>query len=166
MTNYQLDKMLSNIVIIIDNQEKQIQHITDHFKSKGIEYIYRHLSFGDYSVMLGDEDYSDRVSIERKFGLNEITTNITKWRERFENELERGKNAKFALMIEEAQGFEKIVWHKYRSDTEPKAFIATLNTYTHRYGLDVNYIEKPYAGPFIYYYLYYFVRERLKEMVA
>jgi hypothetical protein len=66
-------------------------------------------------------------------------------------------------MVEESAGFEKIVKHQYKTQLSEKSFIATLLTYGHRYGVDVNFIEKQYAGMFIYCQLHYWLRNYLKE---
>ena len=58
--------------------------------------------------------------------------------------------------------FEDIIEHKYDTKYNEKSFIASLLTFGHRYGIDKHFIDKKYAGLFIYHQLYYFVREYLR----
>lgn len=173
MTDKKIQDALKKIVVIIDTRENQIDHITRYFDSKGVAYLFQKLDFGDYSVMLKplpefglfeDTEFFKQISIERKNSLEEISSNISKERERFKNELSRACGARFILMVEESQGYEKIINHKYSTELSEKSFLATLFSYGHRYGIDINFIEKKYAGMFIYYQLFYWVREQLKAL--
>lgn len=171
MTDGQIKKALENIVVIIDTRENVNQHITKYFDNKGIKYLYQKLDFGDYSVVLNQTpeagidspiEFFDKISLERKNSLKEISSNLSKERDRFIRELERSIGSRFIIMIEESMGYEKIINHQYDSDLNEKSFLGTLFAFSHRYGVDVNFIEKRYAGLFIYYQLHYFVREYLK----
>jgi hypothetical protein len=172
MTDKALQQILNNLTILVDSRENANQHIIKYFDSKSITYTVQKLDFGDYSVLLracpefgiaNDIDFSDLVSIERKNSLNEISANLSAERDRFERELSRGQKSRFILMVEESQGFEKIINHQYDTQLNEKAFLATLFTFGHRYNVDINFIEKKYAGLFIYHQLFYFVRNYLKE---
>jgi ERCC4-type nuclease len=175
MTDSKIDKMvqeaLKNIVVIIDTRENQVEHITRYFDSKNIKYLFQKLDFGDYSAILKpipklgineETEFFRQIAIERKNSLEEISNNLAKERVRFENELTRSLGARFILMVEESQGYEKIINHRYGTDLSEKSFLATMFTFGHRYNIDINFIEKRYAGMFIYYQLFYYVREQLK----
>ncbi len=209
MTDTQIKKALENIIIIIDTRENVNNHITKYFDSKGIKYLYQALKFGDYSAVLkinGEEiEFFDKVCVERKNSLEEISSNLSSQRDRFERELERGLNSKFIVMVEKKKNekalkvlnkikninkilsdnnlrltddeievleksisgigsYEDIVNHNYDTDLNEKSFLGTLFTYGHRYGIDINFIEKRYAGLFIYWQLYYFARNYLKSL--
>jgi len=170
LTDTQIKKALENITIIIDTRENVNQHITKYFDSKGIKYLYQKLDFGDYSAVLNldgkDIEFFDKISVERKNSLEEISSNLSKERERFERELTRSIGSRFILMIEESQGYEKIINHQYDTDLNEKSFLGTLFTFGHRYGIDVNFIEKKYAGLFIYYQLFYYIRDYLKTYTS
>jgi len=171
LTDKNITAILQNIVILVDSRENQWQGIERYFQSKNIPYLVQKLDYGDYSCCIRacpefgvakDIDFSDLISVERKNSINEISSNISKERERFERELERGKKSRFILMIEESQGYEKIINHQYDTQMSEKSFLATLFTFGHRYNVDINFIEKKYAGLFIYHQLFYFVRNYLK----
>jgi hypothetical protein len=174
MSDKAIAEILRGITVLVDSRENANQHILKYFTDKNISYIVQKLDFGDYSLMIkacpefclaNDIIFSDLISIERKNSLNEISANLSAERDRFERELERGKSARFILMVEEAQGIEKIINHQYGTQMSEKSFLATLFTFGHRYGIDINFIEKRYAGMFIYWQLYYWARNWLKEAV-
>lgn len=168
-TDKELQTLLKSITIIIDTRENANDHLVKYFDDKKIPHISRKLDFGDYSCYIPAnpelgimrDTYFD-CYIERKNGLVEISGNLTADRDRFENELIRSKGSRFILMVEESQGFEKIITHKYDTQYNEKSFLASLFTFGHRYGVDVHFIDKRYAGIFIYQQLYYFVRNALK----
>lgn len=143
--------------------------MTDYFNSKKIPYITEKLDFGDYSAFIPansefgitrDIYFDKKIVIERKNSLEELSSTISS-RDRFESELLRAKGKKFILMVEESQGYEKIINHKYNTQYNEKAFLSTLFTFQHRYEMNINFIDKKYSGLFIYQQLYYFVRNYL-----
>jgi hypothetical protein len=100
------------------------------------------------------------VVVERKGSLDELATNLSQERKRFENELIRATGTKIYLMVENGS-YGGIVRSEYRSKYNPKSYIGTLATFSARYGLNVNFVDKEMAGNFIYHHLYYAVREEL-----
>jgi len=175
-TDTELKQLLRSLVILVDTREQENGHITSYFDKQKIIYISRKLDFGDYSLMLPaspalgivrDIYFAGGIAIERKASLEELSGNLTQDRARFESELIRGSKAKLLLLIENAS-YADIVGHKYRTQYEPKAFLAALKTYEARYGLGINFIPAVCAGNFIYHTFYYYLREYLKTggMVA
>lgn len=169
-TDKELQILLKSIVVIVDSRENENSHITKWFNEKKIQYITQKIESGDYSFYLPaapelgivrDLYFTDRISIERKNSLEELSGTFST-RDRFESELLRAKNKLFILMVEESQGYEKIINHKYNTQYNEKSFLATLFTFRHRYGMDINFIDKRYSGLFIYQQMYYYLREFLK----
>jgi len=169
-TDKEIKELLKSMIIICDSREQENSWVTDYFNSKKIPYITEKLDFGDYSAYIPKNIelgivrniyFDNKIVIERKNSLKELSGTISV-RDRFESELLRAKDKKFILMVEESQGYEKIINHKYDTDYNEKAFLATLFTFQHRYGMDINFIDKKYSGLFIYQQLYYFVRECFK----
>ena len=168
-TEKELNELLKSITVVIDTRENANEHIINYFNDKKIPHIIRKLDYGDYSCYLPANPelgimrdiYFDCV-IERKGSLEELSGNLTNDRTRLESEFIRAKDSRFILMVEETAGFEKIINHKYNTQYHEKSFIASLLSFGHRYGIDIHFIDKKYAGLFIYHQLYYFVREYLK----
>ena len=168
-TDKEIRQLLGSMVVLVDTREQCNQHLLAYFDQKKVKYEVRKLDFGDYSCFLPANEelcvqrplfFTESCVIERKASLDELASNLTIGRTRFESELLRAKGANIALMIENAS-YGDLVRGNYRSKYEPKSFVATLSTFSARYGLDVNFVEKELAGNWIYHRLYYAVREEL-----
>ena len=167
-TDSEIKKLLQSITIVADTREQNNNHIIDYFTAKKIPFITHKLDYGDYTCFLPAnpelgiirDTYID-CYIERKGSIEEISGNFCNDRNRIEEEFQRAKG-KMILMIEESAGLEKIIEHKYNTEYNEKSFLASLFSFAHRYNLDIHFIDKRYAGMFIYMQLYYAVREMLK----
>lgn len=166
----ELKRLLHSMVVLIDTREQENSHIISYLEKKKIEYQKYKLDFGDYSFMIPansdlgiirDMYFANDIVVERKASLQELSGNLTQDRQRFESELLRSRKAKLFLMIENAS-YSDIVGHKYSTQYDPKAFIATLKTYEARYGVNINFLSSVCAGNFIYHTFYYHLREYLK----
>lgn len=162
----ELEQLLSSIVILIDTREQRIEHITQYFIDKGISYKNMQLETGDYSVMLPaipdlgiHRDLYFPIFIERKNGNDELALSI-KDRTRFAHELSRSEKYKFILMVEDT--FENLVLGNYQSKYNPKALLASLKTFEARHGFTTVFVQKRFAGNYVFHTLYYHVRECLK----
>ena len=165
----EIKELLGSMVVLVDTREQENTHILSYFDQKKIPYEVRKLNFGDYSIKLAKNEefglsrdlyFDNSVVVERKGSLSELAGNLTKERTRFESELLRAKGTNMSLLVENAN-YSDVVMGRYRSDYNAKSFVATLATYSARYGLDVNFVEKELAGNWIYHRLYYAVREEL-----
>ena len=168
-TAKELKALLSTMTVLVDTREQKNDHITEYFASKKVKFVSHKLDFCDYAAMIPkneemgiyrDTYFTDLIAVERKASLDELANNLTKDRTRFESELIRSHGCQVLLMIEGCTYYD-ILRHGYISNYEPKSYIATLASYTARYGLNVNFIAKAAAGNFIYYTLLYGVRNYL-----
>lgn len=168
-TDTEVKKLLDSMVVLVDTREQENRHLLSYFDKKKIPHEKKALSTADYSCMIPKNEelgicrdiyFTDSILVERKASLDELAGNLTKDRTRFESELIRAKGANIALMIENAT-YADLVMGRYRSEYKPKSFVATLATFSARYGLDVNFVPKELAGNWIYHRLYYAVREEL-----
>lgn len=159
-----------NIVIIIDSREKANTHITDVFDQEGIQYRVEKLESGDYTFELKAipeldiphaMDFRQDVMIERKNSLEEISTNFTKGRERFNDEFGRAWAVKKYLMIEDGS-YEKILNHDYRTEYNSSSFFASLLSFEARYDLRICFVSKETSAILIYNICKYVLRELLK----
>jgi ERCC4-type nuclease len=167
LSNYNIDKILATAIVLIDTREQENTHIKDYLDKKKIAYIERKLDFGDYGLLLPRNleqglanDMVLDFAVERKGSLEEISGNLTNDRDRLETELWRG-NGKLAIVIENGS-IDRIFSHDYRTQYNPKAFIATLTTFQHRYGVSISFCDKANSGALIYATLYYKLREWFK----
>jgi ERCC4-type nuclease len=135
------------MIILIDSREQQYKHITNKLEQLNIPYKIKKLDFGDYSFEVDGVSYEKKIVIERKASINEIITNFTKGRKRFENEFKRAKGCKVILMIEALES--DIDKHNYKSSMTPSKVRSFLKTWTYFFGLDLNFVDKFDSAEFI-----------------
>ena len=156
----ELKKLTKSLVVLVDSREKKNDHILSYFTKQGVAYQKTKLDYGDYSFYIpaaaaGEDIYFHRdIVIERKASLEELSGNLAQERERFEKE--------FLLMVEEPGGYSSVIAHKYRTEMNPAAYMASLKTWEHRFGTNVQFIDKQYSGYYIVSTFQYFAREALK----
>ncbi|OOM75128.1 hypothetical protein CLPUN_35650 [Clostridium puniceum] len=84
-TKTEVDKLLKNIVILVDTREQENFHITSWFAKNKIKFKVQKLDYGDYSAMLPagtfkgqlrDIYFTDEIIIERKFCIDELAMNL------------------------------------------------------------------------------------------
>ena len=166
----ELKEILKTLVVLIDTREQENIHITDYFDKRKIKYEEMKLEHGDYTFYIPkNEDlgiqrelyFNNIVTVERKGSLEELSGNFCNGRSRIEEEFTR-KKGKMYLMVEGAS-YEDIVRHNYNTEYNPVSFIATLDTYEARYGIQTSFTSKISAGNFIYHKFKYHLREYLKN---
>lgn len=163
-----IKQMIKQMVILIDSREKANGHIIDYLAKNCIPYEVTTLSYGDYSCKIptstGDIYFHDSVVIERKNSLEELSGNLTRDRERFEREFLQAGNdgCKVYLMVEDMGGYSNIINHSYKTEFKPNAYMASLKAWESRFGLNVQFISREYAGFYILSTFKYFVKEVLK----
>lgn len=168
-TDTEVKKLLKSIVVIVDSREQVNLHVTSWFDEKKIPYKIDKVETGDYSFYLPsnpelgitrDLYFTDKIAIERKANLVELSGNFTNDRTRIENEFIR-KKGKMILLIENAE-YVDIVNHNYKTDYKPVSFLATLHSFSERYDIPFTFMKDiKGSGQFIYYTFYYFLRNYL-----
>ncbi|EEM02026.1 hypothetical protein bmyco0002_56450 [Bacillus pseudomycoides] len=165
----ELKQILDTLEIIVDTREQKNQHVLDYFRKKNVPFKIRTMKTGDYSAMIPKnpemgimkDTYLTSV-IERKNGVDELVESI-KDRSRFENELIRASQNPFVLIVEDSQGYQKILKGEYRSRYKPESLLGSLQTFEVRYGFSVVYIPAVATGNYIYHRFLYTAREYLKK---
>ena len=82
------EKFIQKAIIITDSREQKNNHILSAFDSMGVRHEERKLHFGDYSFICENNDFTLSCIIERKANINELWTNCTSDRQRFEKEIQ------------------------------------------------------------------------------
>lgn len=159
-----LDEMLKTLTIICDTREQVNANVTEYFVSHKIPHESRKLDVGDYSATIGGNTTMEYdVVCERKANIDELCSNMTADRDRFEREFLRAKayGVKVYLIIENCS-WSDILLHNYRSKLSPKSLMATLLSWQVRFNVSVIFCKPQETGQIIYYTLYYTAREALK----
>lgn len=160
-TDKQVNDIIKSMTVLVDTREKANEHIINHFESKGVAYKSKALESGDYSVLIPplpelgimlpqtlNKPIDGGLFIERKNSLEELAGNLGKYRDRFEAELQRMKNAEKHLIIE-GGSWSDIITHRYDSSLGEKAYCNSLLTFTSRYNLHIHFTTPKYSGSLI-----------------
>ena len=169
-TEKEIDEIVKSMVIIVDTREKENGHILSAFEKNKVNYEKRALERCDYSFYVPKNEklniprdifFDKIVAIERKASLDEIATNWTKERDRFEKEMALAPPKKI-LLIENAS-YEDIINGNYRSKYNKKSFLGTLHSFWFKYDLPVIFMpDKTYTPIFIKKYFEYFIKDYLR----
>jgi len=123
----------------------------------------------DYSAMVPKNpemgitrDIYLTAGLERKNGVDELVESI-KDRTRFENELIRASKNPFVLIVEDLEGYQKILKGMYRSKYNLKALLGSLKTFEVRYNFSAVFLSPSTTGNYIYHHFFYMARELLKR---
>ena len=164
----ELKAILDTLVIIVDTREQKNQHVLDYFRKKNVTFKIRTMKTCDYSAMIPanpelglTRDVYLAAGLERKNGVDELVESI-KDRTRFENELIRASRNPFVLIVEDLEGYQKILNGMYRSKYDPKALLGSLKTFEVRYNFSTVFIASNTTGNYIYHHFLYMARELLK----
>lgn len=125
---------------------------------------------GDYSFYVPSNldlniertlDFSRKIMIERKANLDELSNNFTTSRSRFQEEMATFDGKKY-LLIENANYFD-IVNQNYASKFSPKAYLASIHTFNHKYNLEVEFMpKKEYSPIWIYGTFTYYLKNIMR----
>lgn len=163
------EECLKRLVYCIDTREQPTKGL-----AKRMEYLQPNvretLNAGDYTAktLLPDGTWFYVASaVERKMSLTEIAGNLTRERERFKAEFNRASECgiRLYILIEQAS-WEAAYSGAYRSQMKPQSMIASLLTWSARYGCSVLMCERSETGgKLIRDILRYEMREALNEMI-
>lgn len=103
-------QFLKQVTILCDTREQKNQHIIEQFDRLQVQHESRKLDIGDYTFVIENRDFSLSCVLERKATINELWTNITKDRMRFEKELAAASNVihSTSLLIERCNDWDAL----------------------------------------------------------
>lgn len=167
----EIQKILKNIIVLVDSREKSASHITDWFDKHKIKYEVMALPSGDYSFALEAMPeldlphrqyfYNDCL-LERKNSLEELSGCFSQTRERFNSEWSRCYAKRKYLLIENGT-YEDLVNGKYNTQYNSKSFLGSLHSFNAKYGLEVVFMPNKELSPvFILATFQYYLRYLIK----
>ena len=143
MNNFDLEKTLSTMVLVVDSREKPTDEAKKRWESFGVPYRIHGLRSGDYTaefLLPNGETFSleNHAVVERKMSIGELCGNFCQNRARFIREFERIKEAGAkAYIIVEGANWEAIYNHRYHSQMAPQALVASLTAWMARYNAHI-----------------------------
>lgn len=167
----ELKQIMKGFQVIVDTREKSNLGILKYFSDNNIDYVIETMKTADYSSKIKAipelgimRDLYLPALVERKANYDEICSNLQKSTQTaFINEMIRAQGSPFVMVIEDLQGYAKLVSGQYRSNYKPETLIARLNSLKARYGFEILHTDSRYTGHFIYHHLYYHALEYLKK---
>lgn len=170
-TDNEIQKIIKNVIVLIDSREKNSSHIIDYFDKHKIKYETLALPSGDYSFALDaipeldlphKTYYYNDIVIERKNSLEELSGCFSQTRERFNDEWNRC-NAKRKYLLIENNTYEDLVSGTYDTKYNSKSFLASLHSFNAKYGLEIVFMpNKELAPVFILATFQYYLRYLIK----
>ncbi len=143
----EIDHLLSTLVVLVDTREQVNSHIKEDLALQGISWKKKALTFGDYAFFLPRDDdmgierdlyFHREIVIERKGSLEELSSNLTKGRSRFESELIKASGAGCRLfLLVEGGSWERVISGDYKTQYNPRSYMASLLSYSHRYNMHI-----------------------------
>lgn len=166
-------KIIESFRIIADTREQSTRRSNQRYASMGAEIERAVLDYGDYTynVTLPDgplHDISDRIKpgcvVERKQNLDELAMCFTRSRDRFNREFERAAaaGARIYLLTENAS-LDMILNGQYRSKFQPKAFLASILSWSGKYNMIPVFCDMQTSGRLIREILFRDLKERLEK---
>lgn len=174
MERLEIEACLDSMSVFVDTREQPSVRAKRRYADFGCPWERRKLDYGDYTynfilpngrlLWLPSDEIKPSVSIERKMGLEELSTCFTRDRKRFEAEFERAvlNNATVYLLVENAT-WENLINGKYDTRFNPKAFLASLTAYMARYNIKPVFCKAETSGKLIKEILYRELKERLEH---
>lgn len=170
-TDKEIEQLVKSIVVLTDTREKCNSHILDWFDKNKMPHKTKALSNGDYSFYVPanpelnierDLYFDKEIMVERKGSLEELSGNFSQHRARFEEEMATYPGVKY-LLVENAS-YQDIITGKYNTKFSTKAYLASLHTFNHRYGLQMMFMPDPkYSGYYLYGVFIYFLKSILRR---
>ena len=169
-TDKEMEELISSMVILVDTREKVNAHILEYFDKKGIAYKTKALDRGDYSFMIPKNEklgiprdlyFMNKVVVERKGSLEELSGNLTNERDRFEKELCLAPKDK-VLLVENAN-YSDIATGNYNTKYNKKSYWGAIHSFWFKYNIPVFFMpDKQYSGLFIRGYFEYFLKNYIR----
>lgn len=169
-TDTEMKQLIESVVILVDTKEKVNNHLIEYFDKQNIKHKTKALDYGDYSFMIPKDEslsiprdlyFDNKIMVERKANLEEISTNLTKERDRFEKELTLAPKEKI-ILIENAN-YSDVVLGNYNTQYNKKSFWASIHSFWHKYNIPIVFMpDNKFSGIFIWGYFQYYIKNYFK----
>lgn len=174
MEKLQIEECLKSMVILVDTREQPSARARRRYAAFPCLYRRQTLDYGDYTYSFVSPNGSElhppgtkvkgSVVIERKMGLEELSSCFTHDRKRFEAEFERAnKNHATIYLLTENATWENLINGKYGTKFSAKSYFASITAFMARYNLRIIFCKSETSGVIIHQILYRELKERLER---
>lgn len=174
MEKLQIEECLKSMVILVDTREQPSARAKRRYAAFPCPHRRQTLDYGDYTYSFilpdGRELHPDGTRakgsaiIERKMGLEELSSCLTHERKRFEAEFERAvENHSAIYLLTENATWENLINGRYRTKFSSKSYFASITAFMARYGIQIIFCKSETSGKMIHQILYRELKERLER---
>ena len=174
MERLEIESCLKSMIILVDTREQPSDKAKKRYATFPCPYRRQTLDFGDYTYSFilpdGTEFIPDGIRakgsavIERKMGLEELSSCFTHDRKRFEAEFERAKaNGSAIYLLTENATWENLINGRYGTKFSAKSFFSSITAFMARYQMNVVFCKSETSGKMIHQILYRELKERLER---
>ena len=167
----EINKILKNIIILVDSREQVNQHLLEYWDKHKIKYEVMALPSGDYSFALeaipeldipNKMNFYNDIIVERKNSLEELSGCFSQTREQFNNEWSRCYAKRKYLLIEKGT-YADLTNGNYNTKYNSKSYLGSLHSFNAKYGLEIVFMpDKSYSPVFILATFQYYLRYLIK----
>ena len=174
MERLEIESCLKSMIILVDTREQPSDKAKKRYAAFPCPYRRQTLDYGDYTYSFtlpdGSEFIPDGIRakgsavIERKMGLEELSSCFTHDRKRFEAEFERAKdNGSAIYLLTENATWENLINGRYGTKFSAKSFFSSITAFMARYQMSVVFCKSETSGKMIHQILYRELKERLER---
>lgn len=165
MQPWDVKTALETMTILVDTREQPTDRSRRRLARMGVPHERIKLDFGDYSAKCSALDLRDKVAVERKMDLNELSGCFCQQRGRFVREFQRAADAgaKTYLLIENAS-IDDVYRHAYKTQMSAESMAASIWAWCARYNCQLVFCSAANSGKIIHDILYRELKERLEAM--
>lgn len=162
MEPWDVANALKSMTILIDTREQDTARARRRIAQMQVPTKRQKLDFGDYSARCPSLDLRDKVVIERKMDLNELSGCFCQQRDRFVREFQRAADAgaRTYLLIENAS-IDDVYRHAYKTQMSAESMAASIWAWCARYDCKLVFCSASNSGKVIHDILYREMKERL-----
>lgn len=169
----QIEECLQSMIILVDTREQPSERAKRRYAAFPCPYRRQTLDYGDYTfsfVLDGKQLFQEGerakgpAVIERKMGLEELSSCFTHERKRFEAEMVRAKENNSAIyLLTENATWENLINGRYKTKFNQNSYFASITAFMARYGIQVVFCKSETSGKMIHQILYRELKERLER---
>lgn len=174
MEKLQIEACLKSMIILVDTREQPSDRAQRRYSAFPCPFRRQTLDYGDYTYSFTLPDGTElhppgsrakgSAIIERKMGLEELSTCLTHERSRFEAEFERAiANEASIYLLCENSTWENLINGRYATRFNPKSFFSSTTAFMARYRIQPIFCKSETSGKMIHQILYRELKERLEN---
>ena len=168
MDHFDVKRSLDSMVILVDTREQDTPSLRRRLELMNCPWERQKLDFGDYSAKcrLPDGEWLDlspKVAVERKMSFDELCACFCRGSSALPESLSGPEKQEHRLPVNRKRLLGNAFAGKYRSQMNPKSFIASMTAWLARYRCQLIFCKSETTGILIHEILYRELKEVLEK---